>query len=386
MNARAEEIFSHLDILEELNTSIPLNHKLHVIHRALNMQFDFVDRIAVALYDEQTDILKTYVHSTAGGEQPLSHYESKLSESRSLLEVVKHKKPRVINDLTIFSNAKHIHTKKLAAYGFASSYTLPILQHDSLLGFVFINSKQKDVFKSSELYFFDIYAHLISLVVINEQSSIQTLQATVKMAHDMTHYRDIETGNHVNRMSRFSRLIAKNLADKYELDDEFIEHVYIFSPLHDIGKIAIPDSILHKPGALDEDERAVMQTHVIKGREIIDRILQDAGLHTLDNTDILRNIAQYHHEAINGTGYPHGLSGENIPLEARIVSVADVFDALASKRPYKEAWSNDKAFATLQHMAKHTLDAECVEALVKSRQEVEEIQRQFNEDEFYVSN
>jgi len=201
------------------------------------------------------------------------------------------------------------------------------------------------------------------------------------MAYDMTHYRDIETGNHVNRMSRFSRLIAKKLSNKYELDDEFIEHVYIFSPLHDIGKIAIPDSILHKPGALDEQERSIMKTHVLKGREIIDRILEDAGLHTLDNTDILRNIAQYHHEAVNGSGYPHGLSGDSIPLEARIVAVADVFDALASKRPYKEAWPNDKAFATLRGMAAHTLDAQCVEALIASQQEVEQIQRQFAEEE-----
>jgi hypothetical protein len=92
MNARADEIFSHLDILQELNTSIPLNHKLHVIHRALNMQFEFVDRIAVALYDAQTDVLKTFVHSTAGDEPPLSHYESKLSESQSLLEVIQQKK------------------------------------------------------------------------------------------------------------------------------------------------------------------------------------------------------------------------------------------------------------------------------------------------------
>jgi HD-GYP domain-containing protein (c-di-GMP phosphodiesterase class II) len=382
MNARADTIFSHLDILEELNTSVPLNHKLHVIHRALNMQFKFVDRIAVALYDHQTDTLKTYVHSTVGGEQPLSHYESKLSQSRSLLDVVQQKKPRVINDLTIFSNSTHVHTKKIADHGFASSYTLPILQNDSLLGFVFINSKQKDVFKSNELCFFDIYAHLISLVVINEQSSIQTLQATVKMAYDMTHYRDIETGNHVNRMSRFSRLIAKKLSERYNLDDEYIEHVYIFSPLHDIGKIAIPDSILHKPGTLDDQERAVMKTHVVKGREIIDRILEDAGLHTLENTGILRNIAQYHHEAVNGSGYPMGLSGEQIPLEARIVAVADVFDALASRRPYKEAWPNDKAFSTLRQMAAHTLDSECVAALIECRSEVEDIQRQFAEDDF----
>ena len=380
MNAIVNEIFSHLDILEKLNTSIPLNHKLSVIHQALRMQFDFVDRIAVALYDQKTDILKTYVHSTAGGEQPLRHYESKLSESRSLMEVVAYKKPRVINDLAIFSSSTQVHAKKISEHGFISSYTLPIIQYDSLFGFVFINSKQKEVFKSNDLYFFDLYAHLISLVVINEQTSIQTLQATVKMAHDMTHYRDIETGNHVNRMSRFSRLIAKKLADKYQLNDEYIEHVYVFSPLHDIGKIAIPDSILHKPGALNKEERAVMETHAVKGREIIDRILEDAGLQSLQDTDMLRNIALYHHEAINGSGYPEGLAGNNIPLEARIVAVADVFDALASKRPYKQAWSNEKSFAVLRSMANNKLDAECVDALIACQEDVEKIQLQFSQE------
>lgn len=380
MSARAEFVFNHFDILEELNTCIPLNHKLSVIHRAIKMQFEFVDRIAVALYDKQTDLLKTFVHSTSGGEQPLSHYQSKLSDSKSLLEVVQLKKPRVVNDLTIFADGVQKHTKKLAEVGFASSYTLPMFQNSEFFGFVFINSKLKDVFNSNDLYFFDLYGHLVSLMVINEQSSIHTLQATVKMAHDMTHYRDIETGNHVNRMSRFSRTIAQHLSEKYELDDEFIEHIYIFSPLHDIGKIAIPDKILRKPGQLTEDEWEIMQTHVIKGREIIDRLLEDAGLNALDNTDILRNIAEYHHEAINGSGYPHGLSGQEIPLEARIVSVADVFDALASKRPYKEAWTNEEAFAALRRMANNTLDAECVEALIANRAEVENIQQQFSEE------
>ena len=133
---------------------------------------------------------------------------------------------------------------------------------------------------------------------------------------------------------------------------------------------------------MNSEERAIMKTHVVKGREIIDRILQDAGLHALENTDILRNIAQYHHEAINGTGYPNGLTGKDIPLEARIVAVADVFDALASKRPYKDAWPIEKAFATLRLMAEDTLDAECVEALIASQAEVQEIQRQFAEDQF----
>ena len=95
--------------------------------------------------------------------------------------------------------------------------------------------------------------------------------------------------------------------------------------------------------------------------------------------DVLRNIAEYHHEAINGSGYPLGIKGDEIPLEARIVAVADVFDALTSVRPYKEAWDNDKAIETLRQLAGETLDQDCVNALINNMDQVEEIQKQFNE-------
>ena len=166
MNAKAESVFNHFDILEELNTCIPLNHKLSVIHRAIKMQFEYVDRIAVALYDQPTDLLKTFVHSTSGGEQPLSHYQSKLSDSESLLEIVNQRKPRVVNDLSIFSSGVHTHTKRLAEHGFASSYTLPMFQNSEFFGFVFVNSKQKDAFKSRKSVLF-IYFSITNLETLS---------------------------------------------------------------------------------------------------------------------------------------------------------------------------------------------------------------------------
>jgi len=226
----------------------------------------------------------------------------------------------------------------------------------------------------------DLYGHLIAMMIVNELSSIKTLSAALRTTSHLTHIRDPETGSHLDRMSRYSRLIAMELAKNYKLDDDYIEHLFMFAPLHDIGKIGIPDRILLKPGPLTAEERKVMQSHALLGREIVDNLLANFMLEGINHIDVLRNIAESHHEAVNGTGYPYGKEGDEIPLEARIVAVADVFDALTSKRPYKEAWSNADAFATLKQLAGQTLDQECVNALISNEAEIEAIQRLFHED------
>lgn len=375
-----QSLFDHQDTLRALNENVPLAEKLGNVHRALQAQCPFIDRVAVAIYDPKSDLLKTYLHSSGEDNNPLRHYQSRLADAPSLQAIVEQRRPRLVNDLAIFHQGEQLHTQRIAAQGYAASYTLPMFLNEAFFGFVFFNSYTKDVFGDSVLHYLDLVGHLISLMIINEQTSMRTLLATVKMAHDMTHHRDTETGAHIDRMSRYARLIAIHLAPTYKFDDHFIENVFLFSPLHDIGKIAISDEILHKRGKLDENERHIMQTHARKGREIIDSMLADHGLETFENIDILRNIAEYHHETPNGNGYPRGLKGREIPLEARITAVADVFDALTSKRPYKEAWSNDEAFAMLQRLAGEQLDRHCVEALMAQRDEVEAIQHAFAED------
>ena len=202
----------------------------------------------------------------------------------------------------------------------------------------------------------------------------------LKTSGRLTHLRDPETGSHLDRMSRYSRLIARSLAAKYSLADDYIEHVFMFSPLHDIGKIGIPDDVLMKPGRLDAEEMEIMKSHAVKGREIIDEILMNFGLDGVDYVDILRNIAEFHHEAVNGNGYPAGKKGGDIPLEARIVAVADIFDALTSERCYKGAWTNEQAFETLSMLAGEKLDQDCVKALLDNIEEIETIQQQFKQD------
>lgn len=279
-----------------------------------------------------------------------------------------------------FDNGKQEHTQRIGRQGYAASYTLPMFHSGEFIGFLFFNSYKSDAFTEKVLSDLDVYAHLVSLMVVNELATLKVMGAALKTTSGITHLRDPETGSHLDRMSRYSRIIAQALAEKFKLDDDYIEHIFIFSPLHDIGKIAIPDSILLKPGPLNDEERTIMNTHARKGKEIIDEIISNFGLDGIDNINILKNIAEFHHEAINGSGYPEGKLSKEIPLEARIVAVAYVFDALTSRRPYKDAWSNDKSFEMLEQLACEKLDVDCVNALIENRKEVEKIQQKFNED------
>ena len=125
-----------------------------------------------------------------------------------------------------------------------------------------------------------------------------------------------------------------------------------------------------------------MKTHTVKGLEMVNYMLEEFGLVKLPYIKILQNIVYHHHEAVDGSGYPDGLKGDAIPLEARIVTIADVFDALTSRRPYKPAWSNDKSYDRLRELAGVRLDGDCVEALIKHRPAVETLQQQFQETQF----
>lgn len=381
MIAPVNKMSNHIDTLESLNKHISLKEKLVSTHQVIKKNMPFITRIAVAIYDSETRVLKTFLHSS-GEENPLENYQVLLDEAPSLKNILDKGLPRVINNLLTFDDGTKEHTKRIGRVGYAASYTLPMFNDGDFLGFIFFNSSEADVFNEQTLSQVDIFAHMISLMIIKELSVIHTLAAALKTTSKITHVRDPETGSHLDRMSRYSRLIASSIAEKYNLKDDYIEHIFMFSPLHDIGKIGIPDNILMKPDKLDHDEMEIMKSHSLQGREMIDEILNNFGLEGIEYVNILRNISEFHHESVNGTGYPSGRSGNDIPLEARIVAVADVFDALTSKRSYKEAWTNDAAFETLKQLAGEKLDQDCVDALLNNIDEVEKIQELFKED-FY---
>ena len=358
-----------------------LCERLKELHDEVKEWLPGINRIAVALYDRETDMLKTFISSTDDG-NPLDHYQAELSKVRSLKEMSLSRTNRTINDISVLASSGSEHTKKLLEKGYLSSHTVPIVHNDEFHGFVFFDASEINYFSESAVHNLDVYAQLVGLLCVSEFNAIRTLRAAVKTAREISHYRDEETGFHLIRMANFSRIIALELADKHNLSDEFIEFLFNFAPLHDIGKIAIPDNILLKQGALSEEERTTMQTHVFKGAEIVEKLINGFNMETMPKIDMLKNIVLYHHEAMDGSGYPQGLSGKNIPIEARIVSVSDVFDALTSVRPYKKAWTNDDAFAFIKEKSPDIFDAECVNALIGQRQQVEKIQKRFSEDVF----
>lgn len=179
-------------------------------------------------------------------------------------------------------------------------------------------------------------------------------------------FRDNETGMHVIRMSHYSRLLAL-AAGMSTSEADLVLHA---SPMHDVGKIGIPDQILLRPGPLDASERGTMQRHCAYGREII-------GDHPSLLLRLAATVAYEHHEKWDGTGYPRGVRGNQIHPHARIVAVADVFDALTSKRPYKDAWPVERAVALLQEEAGRHFEPGLVQRFVEILPEIVEIRERF---------
>ncbi len=362
--------------LKEIDKHPTLSQKIVYMHEVVRHRFGAVDRIAIAKYDPARDMLRTYVSST-DGENPLVMYEAKLSDVPSLKRLAETRETRVINDLSVYADHTTLHSTKIVAGGFRSSYTVPLFHEDEFIGMLFFNSYDGEAFNTTNLTYLDLLAQLLSILMATELNQIATLRGAVKTATQFTGHRDPETGMHLERMAHYSRLIARQLVSTHPVNDEFVEDIFRYAPLHDVGKIAIPDSVLLKPGPLTLEEREVMKRHATEGRKIIDAMLQNFHFEHIKNIGMIHNIVAYHHEQIDGKGYPEGLSGNLIPLEARIVATADVFDALTSERPYKKRWANERAYAELERLSGSKLDPACVKALLTAKTEVELIQESF---------
>jgi cyclic di-GMP phosphodiesterase len=226
-------------------------------------------------------------------------------------------------------------------------------------------------------------AELIARVQSAERIlSLETRDVAIFALAKLAESRDPETGAHLERVMNFSRVLAQQLpamghfAD--EIDGEYIRLLYSTSPLHDIGKVGIPDSVLLKPSRLSDREFEIMKTHTTIGAQTL-----DAAVARFPKTKFLRmarEIAATHHERYDGTGYPNGLKGDAIPLGGRIVALADVYDALTSKRVYKDAFSHESARGIILKDAGRHFDPDVVEAFVATEAEFLAVRQQFAQE------
>ena len=371
----------HASLLGDLDRLATLNDKVAHVHAILQRQFPPLQRVTVAVHDRAADLLKTLCCSDMRG-NPLRNYAAPLADSPALRAIAESGRPRVVDDLARYDSGRPDAKPWIVSQGFRSSYTMPMLMDGRFAGLVFFDATETGYFRPEVLATLDPFAHLVALTVIRELGVGRTLHAAVKTARNFAEQRDSNTGAHLDRMSRYARVIALELAEEHDLSDEAIEFIFLFAPLHDIGKIGIPDSILLKPGKLTDSEFEAMQRHVDVGREIVDRMISDFGFEGFGTVAILRNIVHHHHEAFDGSGYPNQLAGAAIPIEARIVAVADIFDALTSRRPYKRAWSNAEALDAMAELAGSKIDPACLDALRRRDTELAAIQAAFDENAY----
>lgn len=193
---------------------------------------------------------------------------------------------------------------------------------------------------------------LLRVGVAQRILSLGSRHIAVFMMAKLAESRDPDTGEHLERMRTYSWLLAKRLAPDFpEVTEEFVNNIYHTSPLHDIGKVGIPDRILLKPGRLTEDEFEIMKTHTTLGADTLQVAMREYP--EITYFYVAREIALSHHENYDGSGYPQGLRGREIPLSGRIVALADVYDALTSQRPYKRAFDHREAKGIiLNHQAR----------------------------------
>lgn len=193
----------------------------------------------------------------------------------------------------------------------------------------------------------------------------------------MVESRDLSTGGHIKRTSEVVKIFSEELLkNEMGFDEKFLQLVVRSAPMHDLGKIGVDDAVLRKQGKFTDEEYEKMKKHAEIGARMVKEILTDVEEEQF--VKIAINVAHYHHEKVNGRGYPQGLKGNEIPIEARIMALADVFDALVSKRCYKEAFSFDKAFTIIKEDSGVHFDAALAEIFLKCRPKLEEFYINYN--------
>jgi HD-GYP domain-containing protein (c-di-GMP phosphodiesterase class II) len=372
-------------LIENINQNSSFNEILKFIYDSFSSFIPYT-YIGIALITDDGKSLKaSYGLSSKkfpGLPENLIGKTTLISET-SLGKVMQTGNPRIINNLEEYVSHRPFrgYNKILLNAGIRASITLPLKSDNRPIGIIFFSSDKKDVYSEEHTKFLQTIVNSVAIAfqknIFIEDLLFSSILALAKLAES----RDEDTGEHLQRMKTYSREISQFLYEdskyKNQITTEFIDNIEKFSPLHDIGKVGIRDNILLKPAKLTTEEFEEMKHHTTYGGQVLRAADENMVKNGKSVFSLGIEIAEGHHEKWNGTGYPYGKKGEEIPLSARIVAVADVLDALTSRRPYKEPFPLDTAFdMIIKDSGKH-FDPEIVGVLEKNKNKIVKIYNSF---------
>ena len=334
------------------------------------------DRIALAFNDTKGYVTAESAYTNYRGIQ-LDPGKSEMICQTSLEHLVQRRESRIIPDLVDYARGNKVSesTKLILKEGIRSSITVPLFNGDRCIGFLFLSSKVAGIYKQNHLKTANRIANKLKTRFYNDFLIQEVIAETSRSFVSLVNEKDNETSSHLDRMTQYSFLIARCLTDCLEeLTPQLIREIRWFAPLHDIGKVGVPDAILGKHGPLTDEEIRIMRQHVVLGEKIIQTM--NGNLDAIVSKPLLQtavDIIRGHHERFDGKGYPKGLIGEEIPLAGRIIAVADVFDALTSKRVYKDAYSIDESCRIMAEEMNGAFDPDVFQGLLDAMDEIRSV-------------
>ncbi|MBI9013913.1 MAG: HD domain-containing protein [Clostridiales bacterium] len=366
-------VTAYNQLVKKNNMLLTLNEKIYA-QRSFDEVFSFIydnlksfipyNRIGIAVITNDGDSIEALT-AKSDSEVILDKGYTQTLKTSSLKQIINNHEVRIINDLEVYYKAHPVSgsTSMIIDEGMKSSISLPLFHEDRAIGVVFFSSDKSHIYNEKHQQFLINIANALGTSLeksfVIENLMISTVRGFAKIVES----KDNITGNHIDRISHYSAFVSKNLESSFdEIDEKFITSIKRLSPLHDIGKVGIPDYILNKPGRLTEDEMSIMKTHSLHGAGVLEELLVSIGANEFE---MAVDIAKYHHEKVNGTGYPEGLTDAQIPLSARIVALVDVFDALTSERPYKKAFTFEEAIKIIKSDAGIHFDEKIVSIVME---------------------
>lgn len=352
VNRLNDKVRKLIDVVFEINNTSSFPETLEYIFSAFKEYIPY-SYIGVAVYKDFQPEIIVASYGVSDGSYPnlpgrLVGYEIEV-EKTSLQDIQENGQPRIINDLEAYSLNRRVrmYTRIILEEGIRSSITLPLMINNRPLGFIFFSSKEKEIYRPEHAEFLSTIGSAIALSFDKNIFANDLVYSSILALAKLAESRDEDTGDHLERMKRYTGLLLKCLKDdrKYEavLTSQYMQDIERFSPMHDIGKVSVRDDVLLKPGRLTFEEFEHMKTHTVYGAAVMAEAERNIRRSGRSLFTVGMEIAESHHERWDGAGYPKGLQGESIPLSARVVALADVLDALTSKRPYKKAYTFEES-------------------------------------------